>query len=214
MPEVDIVVPTVPGREESLERFLSSLKRCTPQSIPLQEIVIEDSESCGWGWHRGLRASRAPYVLLACDDQEMIGPEWAQTCIETVDEGKLPCPRVWMPGGRIESQGGDMDVFAHIINRPQKDRTAVNYTTIPFMSREQADAIGMLPELHYCTDTWVSYRGRQLGYETVLRHGFDVLHHREMAHRGAGMSQSDRDAMDEKRMRKELATCESSAPAA
>jgi hypothetical protein len=193
---IDVIIPTVSGREESLERLRKSLRRFTPQAIPLNEIIVEDSKTCGWGWDRGLRASRAPYVLLACDDQELLGPRWANVCIETVDEGKLPCPRVWLPDGRVESQGGDMEAIAHTINRPQKDGTPVDYTTIPFMSREQADAIGMVADAHYATDVFVSYRGRQLGYETVLRHGFDVLHHQHPVKRGAGMTQEDRDAKD------------------
>ena len=62
----------------------------------------------------------------------------------------------------------------------------------------------MIPT-QYCCDVWVSYRGRQLGYETVLRHGFDLIHHQEQVGRGAGMSQNDRDALDMETMLEELA---------
>lgn len=205
---IEAIIPTVKGREASLERLLASL----PPSVAPR--VIEDSKTCGWGWELGMELSTADYLLLACDDQEFLGEQWVDICVETVEEGLLPCPRVWLPNGAIESQGGDMDAFAHIIGRPQKDRTLVDYTTIPFLSAKQAQEIGMLADLHYCTDVWVSYRGRQLGYETVLRHGFDVRHWHEAPHRGAGMSQSDRDAMDEATMRKELSKCESLSPAA
>lgn len=205
---VDCVIPTVRGREASLERLRASL----PDSV--NTIVVRDSETCGWGWKRGMETSNADYLLLACDDQEFLGEQWLDICIETVEAGKLPCPRVWLPGGEIESQGGDMDAYAHIICRPQKDETPVDYTTIPFMSAKQAEEIGMLGDLHYCTDVWVSYRGRQLGYETVLRHGFDVRHWHEAPGRGAGMTQADRDAMDEATLRKALEQCDSLSPAA
>jgi len=31
---------------------------------------------------------------------------------------------------------------------------------------------------HYMTDVYASHRGRQLGYETVVRHGYELIHHR------------------------------------
>jgi hypothetical protein len=203
---IDLIVPTVKGREESLERCLDSYERNS--LVDVVPIVVADSETCGWGWKRGLRISDAPYVLLACDDQECVSPTWAQICIETVDKGNLPCPRVWRPDGTIESQGGDMGSPHHVVNRPQKDWTEVDYTTIPFASREMIDEIGML-EIHYSSDVWVSYRGRQLGYKTVLRHGYDVRHWKHEVGRGAGMTVVARDAKDEATMRKELEQCES-----
>jgi hypothetical protein len=208
---IDIVIPTIPGREESLDRCRKSYADLA--GVESNVIVVPDSKTCGWGWKQGLAASREPYVLLACDDQEAFGAGWAQDCIAAIDEGFLPCPRVWTPEGRIESQGGDMSAYRHLIARHQKNRTPVDYTTIPVMSREQADAIQMI-ESHYCSDVWVSYRGRQLGIETVLVHGFDVRHHQERVGRGAGMAQEARDAMDVETLKKELEACESLSPAA
>ena len=208
MKTIDVIIPTIPGREDSLERLRSSLRATTTGS--LTEVIIENSETCGWGWRKGLESSRSDYVLLACDDQEFIASGWDAFAIEAVDAGHLPCPRVWMPDGRIASQGGDMRSFAHIINRPQKDWTPVEYSTVPFLSREQAEAIGML-DVHYGSDVWVSLRGRQLGYETVLRHGYDVVHYEHPIGRGAGMSVTDRDAMDCEVVYKELAKAEARA---
>lgn len=205
---VEAIIPTVPGRERSLDRLLRSL----PDSV--EPVVIKDSLTCGDAWAQGIENSHADYLLLACDDQEFLGDKWLEVCVETVEAGLLPCPRVWRPDGGIESQGGDMNAYAHLISRRQKDGTPVDYTTVPFLSLAQAQAIRMLPDLHYCSDVWVSYRGRQLGYETVLRHGYDVRHWQEQIARGAGMSQSDRDAMDEATMRKEISRCESSSQAA
>lgn len=204
---IDLIVPTIKGREEALERCLDSYERNS--LVELNQIIVADSETCGWGWKRGLRLSSAPYVLFGCDDQECLSGTWAQTCIETVEQGMLPCPRVWNPDGSIESQGGDMASFRHVIARPQKDWTPVDYTTVPFLSRAWADEIGSL-EIHYSSDVWFSYRARQLGHETVLRHGYDVRHWKDAIGRGAGMSVLDRDAQDEQTMREELERCESS----
>lgn len=198
---IDVIIPTIQGREASLERCISSYRRTS--SVELNVIVVNDSRTCGWGWQQGLAAARAPYILLACDDQEAVSLKWADKCIETVTVGKLPCPRVWRSDGSVQSNGGDMKQMHHLNPRPQKDGSHVDYTTIPFMSAKQADEIGML-DVHYASDVWVSYRGRQLGYPTVLRHGFDVMHHGELVGRGAGMSQVARDEMDCKTVFSEL----------
>ena len=131
---IDLIVPTVAGREESLERCLDSYELMATDAR-LTAIVVRDSETCGGGWLTGLEKSKAPYMLLACDDQEALTEGWDEVCMETADEGKIVCPRVWLANGTIESQGGDMDVIHHIIARPQRDRTPVDYTTIPFLSR-------------------------------------------------------------------------------
>jgi hypothetical protein len=67
---IDLIIPTIQGREESLERCLLSFRRNTPDH-ELNEIIINDSETCGWGWKQGLEESDSEYVLLACDDQQM-----------------------------------------------------------------------------------------------------------------------------------------------
>lgn len=189
---LDLIVPTIPGREESLERCLASFER---HATVLNEIVIQNSSTCGEGWMEGLKRAKADHIAFVADDLECIGPDWLDVCIETVNLGMLPCPRVYTPQGTIESQGGDMNAYGHLIARPTKDLREVDFTTVPFCSREQIEAIGMIPT-QYCCDVWVSYRGRQLGYETVLRHGYDLIHHQHPVGRGAGMGQNERDAMD------------------
>jgi hypothetical protein len=170
----------------------------------LNVIVIPDSITCGWGWKRGLEKSKAPYVALVADDIECASETWAQECSEAADEGLLPCPRVWTPDGSVESQGGDMNAYGHILARHRKHRAPTDFTTVPFMSREQAERIDMI-ETQYACDVWVSYRGRQLGYETVLVHGYDLIHHQHQVGRGAGMDQNSRDQLDTETMNRELA---------
>ncbi len=198
---IDAIIPTIPGREDSLERLLDSLQRTTLS--PYETVIVRDSLTCGWGWKTGLERSQSDYVALLCDDQEFIASGWDEICIDTANADKLACPRVYRPDGSPESRGGDMHALHHLNRTPKKDWTEVDYTTIPFLSREQIDAIGMLPT-QYAGDVWVSYRGRQLGFETVLRHGYEVRHWQEEVGRGAGMSQNERDAMDCKTVFDEL----------
>lgn len=197
---IDLIVPTIDGREASLTRCVDSFQAHTAD---LNVIVVPESKTCGWGWRQGLVASQAPYVALVADDLQCISDEWAGVCVETADRGLLPCPRVWQPDGGIESQGGDMYALGHVLARHRKDRAACDFTTVPFMSRGQAERIGMI-DTQYACDVWVSYRGRQLGLETVLRHGYDLVHYQEQAGRGAGMGQGERDALDTGVMRAEL----------
>lgn len=203
--EIDLIVPTIPGREASLERCLTSFEVFT--NADLNCIVVRNSKTCGMGWKEGLEESKAPYVALVADDLECASKIWAAVCMEVVDEGLLPCPRVWRPDGGVESQGGDMNAHGHLVTRHQKHRSPVDFTTVPFLSREQVDRIGML-ETQYGCDVWVSHRGRQLGYETVLAHGYDLIHHQEQVGRGAGMDQNQRDQMDTETMREALAAHE------
>ena len=140
-------------------------------------IIVAESKTCGWGWQQGLAASTAPYVALIADDLECVSSDWSESCIEAADEDMLACPRVYTPTGAIESQGGDMDAIGHLLNRHRKDWSPCDFTGPvhePEAGRGDRDA-----RLQYCCDIWVSYRGRQLGYDTVLRHGFDLIHHQE-----------------------------------
>jgi predicted O-methyltransferase YrrM len=197
---IDLIVPTIPGREESLDRCLRSFERLKGG---LNRIVVPESKTCGEGWIEGLARSEAPYVALVADDLECVSDSWAEVCIDTADMDCIPCPRVWAPDGSIESQGGDMNAPGHIIQRHQKDRTGVDFTTVPFLSQKLADEIGMIPTQYAC-DVWVSYRGRQLGYDTMLRHGYDLVHYQEQVGRGAGMDQNERDRIDTETMFTEL----------
>lgn len=172
---VDIVVPTVAGRERSLEHCIASYEANTPDLHNF--IIIQDRETCGLAWIDGLKQSTAPYVHLTADDLEVTSPTWAAVCIETVDAGEMPCPIVRRPDGSLESCGGDMNSPACLISELQPDRTVVDFSVLPFYSREQAERIGMI-SAHYLSDTYASHKGRQLGYETVVRHGYELTHHR------------------------------------
>ena len=139
---IDIVVPTIPGREDSLERLIESFDKHTPDH-DITWYIVKDSETCGMGWREGLERSDAPYVLLACDDQECISIGLGLG-VHRGGRARASCPAraCGCPNGRLESNGGDMDAFLHIIGRPQKDWTPVDYTTVPFMSRSRPTRSG------------------------------------------------------------------------
>lgn len=167
---IDVIVATITGREDSLERCLASYAGHRP-------IIVKDEPSCGAAWLRGMGLSDAPYVHLTNDDLE-VHPGWEDACVEAVENDALPCPVVYRPDGSIESCGGDMQANHCLVSHLQEDWTPCDFTTVPFYSRIQAEAIGMLP-IHYYSDVWTSYRGRQYGYETVIRTGYAFTHHHE-----------------------------------
>lgn len=175
MAEIDVVIPTVVGREDSLARLVESYERHTAKGV-LNFIVIHDEETCGIGWQEGIKLARAPHIHLSCDDLEITSPTWAGACMEATAKGLLPSPIVRRPDGSIESCGGDMGAPACLISEMQPDGTKVDFSPVPFGSREQVEAIGMHAG-HYETDTYFSHKGRKLGWPTVVTHGYEFTHH-------------------------------------
>lgn len=175
MAEIDLIVPTVPGREESLARCLASF----PDT---NHIVVRGQPTCGLAWQEGIKRSTAEYLMLCCDDIEADGDTWREACLETVDKGMLPAPVIRRPAGGLESAGGDMGAPGCLLTEIQPDWAPVDFTPLPFVSRRQIQRIGMVAG-HYMTDVYLSHKGRQLGYETVLRTDFGLIHHHEMAGR-------------------------------
>lgn len=171
---IDLVVPTVTGREESLDRCLASFPDTNP-------VVIKDQPTCGLAWIEGIRRSSGDYLILCCDDIEATDPAY-DVCVDTVDAGFLPCPVISRPDGALESAGGDMAAPGCLIPHIQADWTPVDFVPLPFVGRDQIRQIRMI-EAHYMTDVWVSHRGRQLGFETVLRTDWQLTHHHEMTGR-------------------------------
>lgn len=174
---VDVIIPTCPAYGgELMDRCIATYQ----QTDGVNVIVVEDSPNCGAGWLEGLEQSTAPYVHLAADDIEPCNPDWLQACIWAVDQGMLPCPVVWTPDGQLESCGGNMQAPDNLDRQLVDDLSAADFGGAPFVSRTQIDEIGMLP-IQVCSDVWVHYRGRQLGYRSVVRRDFELVHHRPSA---------------------------------
>lgn len=172
---IDVVLPTVTGREDTYARCVDSYRKNTATGA-LRIITIKDEETCGRAWIKGMEKSTAPYIALSCDDLEVISPIWAAVCIEQVDAGNLPCPIVRKPDGSIESCGGDMNASACLISHLQEDGAEADFSPVPFGSKEQVERIGMT-EGQYLTDTYFSHMGRRLGWPTRITYGYVFIHH-------------------------------------
>jgi hypothetical protein len=181
---IDLIVPTVEGREDFLDRCIASFPDANP-------IVIRGETACGAAWIKGISRSGADYMILCADDIEAHPDLDLNACVEAVDDGYLPAPIVHRPDGSIESAGGDMNAPGCLLTDVQPDWTPVDFTPMPFVSREQIRKVRMI-DSHMMCDVWASHRGRQLGYETVLRHPYKLIHHHLEVGRRHGTDPADR----------------------
>jgi GT2 family glycosyltransferase len=181
---IDLIVPTIEGREASLERCLASFPG-------LNHIVVKGKPTCGEAWIEGIKRSGADYLLLCADDIEADPDCDLTACVEAVDDGYLPAPIVYCPDGSVESAGGDMNVPGCLLRDVQPDWTPVDFTPMPFLSRAQIRKIRMIPA-HYMTDVFASHRGRRLGITTVLRKPYRLIHHHEMVGRRSPTAEDNR----------------------
>jgi hypothetical protein len=184
---VAIVVPTIDGRETDLRRCLVAYEKTAPDAY----LYIEHGHaSCGEAWIAGAERAREhgfDYLHLTADDLEPhLG--WLEVAVETVDKGFIPTPLVYDPSGQLESAGLAGFALNHVA--ADQDWHSVDGTTVPFLTRDMWDCIGMIP-VHYCTDLWVSAKGRMHGWDTVIRTGMKFTHYTAPAGRNYGRAQPD-----------------------
>lgn len=169
MPEITVVVPTISGREESLQRALASYD-LTLAGEDYEIIEIKDWPSWPSACNEGYKKSDSHYVHFTADDLEALPGWWdaaRQALTETPEE--LPAPRVYdyfpPPEGKFmnEIDGADGDL--------------THFTRIPIMTRGQYETIGSWPHIDYYADLWLSEKARTLGIRTRMVYGYDFVHH-------------------------------------
>ena len=204
---ISVVIPTIPGREEHLERAVAAYRQHTEDV----EIIVETGHDCvGKGWQAGAERARGEFIHLTADDLEPHAGWW-QPMADAVERGLCPCPVVLNPDGSLQSAGA---VGWELQLAIPEDCAHTGWTTVPFMSREQWSLVDPMLPLHYCTDTWVSVRLGRHGIPTVVRTGSVFTHHNAAPGRGAGMSEHARNIHDRARfydaldaLDREVATC-------
>jgi hypothetical protein len=169
---VAVVVPTIDGRERWLERIRAAYWRTAPYA---HVYVEKGHRSCGEAWLAGTKKAEQDgfdYLHFGSDDLE---PQegWLKPAIEAVDAGFIPAPLVFHADGTLDSAG--LAGFGQY-RGPCEDWQLVEGTTVPFMTREMWERIGMIP-VHYCSDLYVSTVGRKHGWETAIRTGMRFTHH-------------------------------------
>lgn len=183
--KVAVIVPTIAGREDFLELCLDAYERTAPDATV---VVVKDEPTCGIAWAKGAdHVGDFDYLHLTADDLEP-QDDWLQAAVETVDAGYIPAPLVLLTDGTLQSAGlQGFDVYTG----SYADWQLVEGTTVPFVSREMWNKIGMI-DTQYCTDLWVSRIGRMRGgWETVIRTPIQFVHHNAMAGRIQHQAPSD-----------------------
>lgn len=174
MAKLLIVIPTVVGREESLGKAVASYERAA-LGIKHEIEVVSGQPSCGEAWRVGVEGKSFDYVLLSADDHVVL-PGFFPPLIEAVkDKDMLPTPLVLNADGKLQSAGGQLGAPGDVRTDFYGDWMPVDYCPVPFLGREQWEQIGMLP-IHYGSDVWVSYRGRQVGFQSCLRTESRLIH--------------------------------------
>lgn len=161
-----VVVPTVDGREHWLSRCTAALAAHTTN---YELIVVPNMETCGIAWREGAQVATGNYVCFLADDIE-VHHGWQQAAQTVCDNGSLPAPLILHTDGTVQSCGGTWEAT-------ETDGVATDFTRVPFLSRDQLGRVGPMIPTHEFSDNWVSFRGRQVGIETVVCHGYLLTHH-------------------------------------
>lgn len=162
---ISIVCPTITGREHWLEKALDSIRRTLPG---FEWLVYKDHPTCGIGWNLGISEASGDYILLFADDLEA-HPGWWQAGVESLERGEIPCPRILNPDGTLQSCG----TFAE----EAEDGTPSVVARVPFLTKEMAKAMYPVMENHYMGDHWITWKGEQLGWPTLVNRGVVFTHH-------------------------------------
>lgn len=182
---ISIVVPTIKGREDHLERCLAAYNERTVDDFEI--IVIRDRPVVGIAWNDGAAEARGDYLHFTADDLEP-HEAWDVGAREAVDRGFVPSPAVYEPDRTCS--------FCGVWGGDYPDWAYCEESNIPFMSMQAWEIIGPVLPVHYYSDNWISWHAQQHGYRHVVRRGYAFTHHWAQVGRGAGMTQEQRMVVD------------------
>jgi hypothetical protein len=165
---LSVVIPTITGREDWLERCLAAYKELSPANTEF--IVVKDKPTCGHAWVEGYRRSSGTYVHFTADDIEPL-PLWWREPMAVLSAGRIPAATVMDSKLRpavCDSPVGEL----------ARDGTGrVPNVLVPFLSRDLLAKGGWLLPVHYGSDDWVAYRASQLGYRVERVRTYQLVHH-------------------------------------
>lgn len=179
---ISVIIPTIRGREDHYARCAGAYCERTQERF---ELVTEFGHAtCGLAWQAGAARAKGDYIHLTCDDLEPLFG-WDKAAIAVTDREAIPSPRV------TDANTGALQC------RPRwgeevPDGTDTGISIVPFLSREQWEAVQPLFTGHYYTDDFVSDRARAQGWISVMCNAYAFKHHWAQHSRGAGMTEHER----------------------
>lgn len=162
---LSVVVPTISGREESLARCISSYER-TLEEVEHEIIVVKDENSWPRACNVGYQRSAGDVIHWTADDLEAL-PGWYANIPAALEVDELPAPAVF--DYREDGKFANAEDGA--------DGATTWFTRIPICRRDQAERIGLWPEITYYADIWFSEKARAIGIETRLLYSYRFVHH-------------------------------------
>lgn len=190
---LSVVVPTISGREFSLDRALTAYHE-TLKGEDYEVIVIKDAPTWPTACNRGYEKANGDVIHFTADDLEPL-PGWHVDALKALAErDELPAPAVYdySPQGR----------FANAEDGP--DGALTHFTRIPIMTRDQYERIGIWPEIVYYADLWVSEKARTIGIETRLIYSYAFVHHWSQVGRVDSSKNLTKAGADLRRLRQEM----------
>jgi len=165
---LSVVIPTFLGREETYARALASYTS-TLDGTSYEIITVKDKPNWPAACNEGYRQAKGDVILFTSHDLEAL-PGWhIGPLLHLSVHDELPAPRVY---NFLAPPDGEWDN-----TEDGADGAIPEFTRIPIMRRDQYERIGEWPEIPYYADIWVSDKGRRVGIETRMVHGYDFIHH-------------------------------------
>jgi hypothetical protein len=193
-----VILPTVDGRGDHLQRCMDTYAS-TLEGVRWELFIYTNRETCGHAWIEGLQDTTVKggftHIHYTADDLTP-HPGWLTAALEATQLGYIPAPRIFNPEDDGALYGGDLSLPDHVVREWQPDWNYTDYTGVPFMPVDLALKVSMVP-IHYFSDVWVSHVGRELGFETVLRHDYAFTLWWAQPRRGAGFTQNERGLIDQ-----------------
>lgn len=165
-----VVIPTVSGREDLLERTKQGWRdSMRPGDPELRLVVVRDRVGIGRAWADGLRTAlelepRAGWVVLAADDtypmpavdQDDAG--WFRVTVARALRGIYPSPHIVNADGSVHSTG-TMGAGMLVPGSLLSDDLPAGTSPFPFLLREWARELlaAGIPDVHYYADDWVAW---------------------------------------------------------
>lgn len=192
--KLSIVIPTMAGREESLERCINAYEKTT--TIEHEIIVVSGKPTWPHACNEGYDKSVGEIVHFTADDLEPLAG-WHDEIIPWMTEhDELPAPKVYNYSVSEENWDNRFDGDDHSTSPP--------FTRIPIMRRDQWERIGRWPEYNYVADIWVSEKGRSIGIETRMFYSYAFIHYWSMVGRKNDGQTMARAVLKLRELRKEM----------
>jgi glycosyltransferase involved in cell wall biosynthesis len=131
-------------------------------------LVYRDLPTCGVAWNIGIIEAQGDYILLFADDLEA-HEGWYEAGVESLGNNVIPCPRVLNTDGTLQSCG----TYAE----EAEDGTPSVVARVPFLTRHMAQTMHPIFENLYMGDHWITWRGKQLGWPTLVNRKMEFTHH-------------------------------------